>query len=299
MDSLPLELQEKVVSHLDLPSALALTLVCQLPSNLLHLKELLARTRLLTRREEKVLDCRMAANTGLLKKIIAFFDTINYQEDLFNDLLDKICKTFPSENQDDLLLVEVPERPEVWGVSSEALLLLVEAGSRPKIKKIKTQDLSGTLLATLNSLTRQQEEKVKELYVERVIVTRDQEGEVLGLLLSTCSSWRIGSLFLFRETGAMAWAGLASAVQAKEVSKVWCTREVLARGRRRHVRRVWRATERETWFVGEDCLSEWPDIEEIISRGDQREDSDCEIQSGQSYRESVVAGARARLCGKS
>jgi hypothetical protein len=73
-----------------------------------------------------------------------------------------------------------------------------------------------------------------------------EEGRALEALLGKCPTWYLDNVSLFEEAGEEAWAGLARA--GGSCGSVETERAVVARGKREHLREVWRNTEKY-WTV--------------------------------------------------
>ena len=94
-----------------------------------------------------------------------------------------------------------------------------------------------------------------------VSCTTEEEGQALVSLLERCSSWRVGELDLEAGVGRKAWQGLGKAASRGRLEEVRSRREVVGRGRREDVRKVWEKT-RRSWVV-EGRQVAWPEIKQI------------------------------------
>ena len=115
------------------------------------------------------------------------------------------------------------------------------------IHKVKVTQISPSLLLSLASLKWEQN---ADLDNWDTICTIEEEGRALVSLLERCCTWRVEVLELAGEVGGQTWERLARGRLARgRLGSVVTGREVVRRGRREDLWRVWRNTE-VGWDVG-------------------------------------------------
>ena len=267
--SLPNELIEHLLLYLDVSSTLALASTCTRNQDILAkpvtFKSLLKRT---------------SDNTQNIETIIEFLGSVSKLHHLGELLYKKILQAFPA-----IIKINVFNSIRVTStmfhmsenvrVSLQGVLLLIKLAQRcgqglPLIKEVEMGTMKNPALLALASCIQEQEVRVDQLWMFGDIACRtEEEGLVLVQLLSSCSSWFVSGLDLHGEVDSVSWERLAKTVTRGNINAVYTSREVMARGRKDDVRKVWRRTglvwkvERERAVFNGDVKG-WRRLEQLV-----------------------------------
>ena len=252
--SLPNEVVEHILPYLDLSSYLALASACTRTQAILTrpggFKDLLKRVKM--------------GDIKTMELLIKFLGNLPHGKPLEDQLRKKIMQEFPESWSEGTCIINQLGSDEA-SVGVSGLLLLNNLArschqAMPVIRKVELERLCGPKLMTLTSCL--QELEVGKLKVGMTFCRTEEEGSALVQLLSCSSSWHLNYLSVGNEVGSVTWAGLAKALDRGRMVAFSTTREVMARGRREDVRKVWQ--ESSILVDGQFIEANWRGLEQLL-----------------------------------
>ena len=288
--SLPNELLDHVFSFLDLSSSLALGDSCFRTRGILTrqdtFRSLLKRTPSNVQMLETLIDF-LGKIRGARPLVEQLYKKILHDFPASGDSLAD-CEDIQEETESILVTSSMFNVRVVVFVSLAGLFLLTKLAKRchqplPVIKKVKMYEIHEDQLVALASCIQEQEARWKACQVIKMSSTvnykvisgpqlmaltsfireqqmetleagtisccTEEEGWALVQLLTSCS-WTLEALRLGGTVGSGTWEGLARVAEGLWCGSVFTTKEVIARGRREDVRKVWQMVARvEGWVV--------------------------------------------------
>ena len=183
----------------------------------------------------------MKANKELVSKIVSVIITTRDLLPLLASLQDTIAAQFLAKVKDTIQLDRPGLQPLHVNSGGVMLLLHVREGLLLNHIKLRYVDswclgLTGALLTGLSSLA---SGRGVELVVFDIECSTEEEGLALIHLLDCCLSWKVRDLRLTGEVGQGIWEGLARAADRGTLNRVQVDRNILKKGSKEDVRKVW------------------------------------------------------------
>jgi len=272
---LPCELQVLVLSHLDAASTLQLAncfpLIANLITSPLEWNNLLRKINL---------------DTKGITSLTNFMKTTSNPVSLLRDLLRSICCRYSIQSCEAIKTsVALHIEGEEHILSPEGFLLVEQAQAESntvyafcQLRQVKTCSwLGGTLLVALASQARRQQEPVANLTALGLCSSSRVEDEAMIQLLGRVLHWKISWLdIIASRLDHRGLADLADVLERGRLEHLDAKKEVLLRGSKADLKRMWRATI-SSWRLGrkaalkpgQEAEDGWDMVEEILSGGRQ------------------------------
>ena len=261
--SLPNELMEHVFSYLDVSSSLNLSSFCTRIEDIL-ISPRGFKTLLMKIKKEDI---------KTIELLIEFLAIVPARQFLLDQLTLKIMQEFSGIERNRIIITW--SSLQQINITMEGFLLLTTLARRcnrvlPVLRKVEHVGISGDGLLALASCI--QEQEVEELVTHTITCRTEEEGSALVLLLSSCTTWRSHmSLELSGQVGSVTWGQLASLVEGRRLFSVHTTKEVMARGGREDIRKVWQRVSMWWEVQGERVVfngneKEWRRIEQLVDK---------------------------------
>ena len=237
--SLPNELLDHVFSYLDLSSSLTMSSVCT------RMKDILIspwgfKTLLMKIKEDDI---------KTVELLIEFLVIVPARQFMVDQLSLKIMQGFSGIERNRILITW--STLQQINFTMEGFLLLTKMARRwnqplPVVSKVEyfwfQVSTSCPGLLALASCIQEQEQEVEMLVAHTITCRTEEEGLALVCLLASCTTWSPHmSLELSGEVGSVTWGELAKLMEGRRLFSVHTTKEVMTRGRREDIMKVWQS----------------------------------------------------------